>query len=304
VGRGAALPRSIVTGGTKVVEVAPVAGVDEIARATAGGRWALRWRGWADWSLTPATIVLAATAVGLDVTTAWTGVSLGALGRIPISPALPLALVLMARLHRSRAGRSGAGWVAWREFAVGVGAVLAVATVWYAVALGRPVEAGGLIVAAVGEELVFRVAAVLVIGAVVAAALGRDWAHPRRWGAGPGLVGLTGAALVFTALPGHVDQITGATTSVSFASLALVLGYTVLRTGAVWPAAVVHALLNLTTITAWNHGGLAELRLGIAAGALLALVAASDVAGRRLGLRVRVPTVVDLHALHHDVAPR
>ena len=158
--------------------------------------------------------------------------------------------------------------------------------------------------AAVGEELVFRLAAVLVIGAVVAAVLGRDWAHPRRWGAGPGIIGLTGAALVFTALPGHVDQITGATTSVSFASLALVLGYTVLRTGAVWPAAAVHALLNLTTITAWNHLGLAGLRPAIGAGALLALVAAADVAGRRLGLRVRVPTVVDLHALHHDVAAR
>jgi hypothetical protein len=46
------------------------------------------------------------------------------------------------------------------------------------------------------------------------------------------------------------------------------------------------------------------VRLAIGAGALLALVAAADVAGRRLGLRVRVPTVVDLHALHHDVAAR
>jgi membrane protease YdiL (CAAX protease family) len=243
-------------------------------------------------------------AVALDVTTAWTGVSLGALGRIPISPALPLAVVLVARLHAPRPDRSGRGRAAWREFTVGIGVVLVLVAVGYGVALGRPVEAVGLIVAAVGEELVFRLAAVLVIGAVAAAVLGRDWAHPRRWGAGPGIVGLTGAALVFTALPGHVDQITGATTSVSFASLALVLGYTVLRTGAVWPAAAVHALLNLTTITAWNQHGLAGGRLTIGAGALLALVAAADVAGRRLGLRVRVPTVVDLHAVHHDVAAR
>jgi membrane protease YdiL (CAAX protease family) len=293
-----------VTGGPEVIEVVPGAAADEIARATAGGRWALRWRGWADWPLSRATIVLAAVAVALDVTTAWTGVSLGTLGRIPISPALPLALVLVAWLHARSRGRSGPGRGAWREFAVGIGVVLALATVGYAVALGRPVEAVGLIVAAVGEELVFRLAAVLVIGAAVAAVLGRDWARPCRWGAGPGIIGLTGAALVFTALPGHVDQITGASTSVSFASLALVLGYTVLRTGSVWPAAAVHALLNLTTITAWNQHGLAGLRLAIGAGALLALVAAADVAGRRLGLRVRVPTVVDLHALHHDVAAR
>lgn len=102
---------------------------------------------------------------------------------------------------------------------------------------------------------------------------------------------------MFTALPGHVGQITGAATSVSFASLALVLGYTVLRTGAVWPAAMVHALVNLTTIAAWNQQGPAGLRIGIAATALVALVAAADVAGRRVGQRVRVPTVVDLPAL-------
>jgi membrane protease YdiL (CAAX protease family) len=296
-----------VTGGPQVVEVATraeVDGVDEVTRATEGGRWALRWRGWADWSLSRPTIVLAAVAVALDVTTAWTDVSLGALGRIPISPALPLALVLVVWLQARRPGRSGPGRAAWREFAVGIGVVLAVCAVGYGVALGRPVEAVGLIVAAVGEELVFRLAAVLVIGAAVAAVLGRDWAHPRRWGAGPGILGLVGAALVFTALPGHVNQITGATTSASFASLSLVLGYTVLRTGTVWPAAAVHALLNLTTITAWNQHGLADVRLAIGAGALLALVAAADVAGRRLGLQVRVPTVVDLHALHHGVASR
>jgi hypothetical protein len=174
VGRGAALPRSIVTGGSQVVEVVPVAAVDEIARATGGGRWTLRWRGWADWSLNRTTIVLAAAAVALDVATAWTGVSLGALGRIPISPALPLALLLVGRLRPRSAARSRAGLGAWREFAVGLGAVLGLAILVYGVTLGRPLEAGGLIVAALGEELVFRLAAVLVIGACVAAAMGRD----------------------------------------------------------------------------------------------------------------------------------
>ena len=292
------------TGGSQVVEARPAAGLDEIARATGGARWTLRWQGWADWSLSPTTIVVAAAAVALDVATAWTGVSLGALGRIPISPALPLAVLLVVRLRPRPADRSRVGLAAWREFAVGLAVVLALATLVYSVTLGRPVEAVGLIVAAVGEELVFRLAAVLVIGACVAAAMGRDWSPPRRWGAGPGIAALTGAALVFTALPGHIAQITGPTTSVSFASLALVLGYTVLRTGAIWPAAAVHALLNLTTIAAWNQHGAAGLRVAIAGTALVALVAAADVAGRRLGVRVRVPTVVDLHALHHETALR
>lgn len=287
-----------------VADTAARVPVDDVARATADARWILRWRGWADWTLRPWVLVLAAVTVALDVVTAWTGVSLGSLGRVPVSPALPLAAVLVASLRPAGLGWSRPDRVAWRELAGAVGLVLALATLGYAVNLGRPAEAIGLIVAALGEELVFRLAAILVLGAVTAAILGRDWRHPRQWGTGPGLVGLLSAALVFTALPGHVDQITGATTSVSFASLGLVLGYTVLRTGAIWPAVMVHALLNLTTIAAWDHQGLAELRVGIAGVALLALVAAAEVAGRRLGLRVRVPTVVDLHAVHREALAR
>jgi membrane protease YdiL (CAAX protease family) len=291
----------MVTGGSDVVEAVPAGAVDEIARATAGGRWTPRWQGWADWSLRRTTIGLAAATVVVDVATAWAGVSLGALGRVPISPALPLGVLLVVWLRPRSSDRSRAGLVAWREFAVGIGVILGLATLVYGVTLGRPLEAFGLIVAAVGEELVFRLAAVVVIGACAAAVLGRDWSHPRRWGAGPGIAALTGAALVFTALPGHVAQITGPTTSVSFASLALVLGYTVLRTGAIWPAAAVHALVNLTTIVVWSQHAPAGLRVAIAGTALVALVAAADVAGRRLGLRVGVPTVIDLH--HESALP-
>jgi hypothetical protein len=290
-----------VTGGLRVVE-APRAVVDEVARATAGSRWALRWRGWAGWSLSRWVLAVAGSAVALDVTTAWTGTSFGTLGSVPLSPALPLAVLLVVGLRPARLGWSRRDAAAWRELAVGLGVVVAV--VAYAATVGRPAEAAGLLVAALGEELVFRLAAILVIGALAAAAFGRDWRHPDRWGTAAGLIGLIGAAGLFTALPGHVDQITGATTSVSFASLALVLGYTVLRTGAVWPAAMVHALLNLSTIAAWNQDGLAGLRLGIAGAALVALVAAADLAGRRLGLRVRVPTVVDLHAVHREAPAR
>jgi hypothetical protein len=70
----------------------------------------------------------------------------------------------------------------------------------------------------------------------------------------------------------------------------------VLRTGALWPAVLVHALLNFTTIATWQGVGSARFRSAVAATALLALVGAADLAGRRLGLRVRVPTVIHLHA--------
>ena len=266
----------------------------DVDAATAGARWVTRWQGWADWPLSRPLLALAAVAVVLDLTTAWTGTALGSLGRIATSPALPLGLVLVAWIGAGRMGFSRRQLWAWREFAVVVGAVLVMATLGYALAFGRPAEAVGLALAALGEELVYRFAGVLVFGALAARLLGRSWRTPRDWGTAPGLVGLAAAAVLFSLLPGHVVQVTGPTTSLAFASLALLLGYTVLRTGAVWPAAMVHALLNLTTIATWQTGGPQGVRLALAATALVALVAAADVAGRRLGLRRRVPTVIDL----------
>jgi hypothetical protein len=270
--------------------------------ATDGARWVTRWRGWADWPLSLPLLALAAFAVALDVTTAWTGTALGSLGRIATSPALPLALLLAAWVGAGRVGLSRERVRAWREYALAVGVVLALATVGYAVAFGRPAEAIGLVVAALGEELVYRFAAVIVFGALAARLLGRPWRNPRDWGTAPGLLGLAAAAVLFSALPGHVVQVTGPSTSVAFASLALVLGYTVLRTGTVWPAVMAHALLNLTAIATWQTAGPQGLRVALAATVLVSLVAAADVAGRRLGLRRRVPTVIDLSRTSAPVA--
>jgi membrane protease YdiL (CAAX protease family) len=165
------------------------------------------------------------------------------------------------------------------------------------------VEALGLILAGLGEELVFRLAAVVVLGALAARLLGRDWRNPRDWGAAPGFFALAAAAaVVFTALPGHVEQVTNPVTMVSFASLAIVLGYTVLRTGTLSPAVMVHALVDLVTLAAWQGAGAPGLRVAIAAISLLALVAAADLAGRRFGLRVRLPAVIDLRAAARDTA--
>ena len=77
---------------------------DERVRATQAAWWTWQWRGWAPWRLDGWILVLAATAVVVDVASAWTGVSLGTLGRIPVSPALPLAIVLVARIGRSALG--------------------------------------------------------------------------------------------------------------------------------------------------------------------------------------------------------
>ena len=100
---------------------------------------------------------------------------------------------------------------------------------------------------------------------------------------------LLAAGLVFTLLPGHVAQMSDTLHALPFACLGLILGYAVLRTGALFPAAVVHALLNLTTIAALDGDVAIGLRTALAALALIALVLATIVAGMRLGILRRVP---------------
>ncbi len=118
-----------------------------------------------------------------------------------------------------------------------------------------------------------------------------------QWGTAPGLVALLVGAITFSALPGHVQQMRGFTSIAPFASLAIVLGWVVLRTGALWPAIAVHAVLNLATITAFSVGAPAGLRLGLAGATLVALVVAADVAGHRTGRLRPVPSAIDLTTL-------
>jgi membrane protease YdiL (CAAX protease family) len=76
-----------------------------------------------------------------------------------------------------------------------------------------------------------------------------------------------------------------------FVCLGMVLGYAVLRTGALVPAVVVHALLNLATIAAFTGEISTPLRTALSATALVALVVGTVVAGRRLGIFRLVPVV-------------
>src|SRR6185295_9914947 len=143
----------------------------------------------------------------------------------------PLVVLLVVHLGARHLGCSRAALRAWREVAVVMGIVLAGAVLVYSLDVGGPGQATGLVVAAAGEELVYRLAVIVLVGALAARVAGRDWRHPDRWGTGPGV------------------QIGGLASAVPFASLAVLLGWVVLRTGMIWPAIAAHALLNLTTIT-------------------------------------------------------
>jgi membrane protease YdiL (CAAX protease family) len=251
--------------------------------------YAWRWCRWTRWPLTPTILAVAAITVGFDVVTAWLGFNFGYLGRVPISPTLPLEVVLALLVGLRRLGLDRRNLAAWREFLVVSGAALLFGVWQYSLHIDGFREAVGLVLAALDEELVYRLGVLILVGAACAKLTGRNWRNSEDWGGGPGVVAVLASGLVFTVLPGHVAQMSDTLHALPFVCLGMVLGYAVLRTGALFPAAVVHALLNLATIAAFNGSISLPLRTALSATVLVALVLGTVVAGRRLGIYRRMP---------------
>ena len=260
-------------------------------QSTARVEYVWQWCRWTRWPLNGPIVAVAALTVGFDVVTAWLGFDFGTLGRVPVSPTLPIEFVLVAMVGWRRVGLDRTNLAAWREFLVIGGAALLFSVWQYSMRIGGLREAMGLVLAALDEELVYRLAVLILVGATVARLRGRNWRNAEDWGVGPGLVAIVASGLVFSVLPGHVAQMTDTLHALPFACLGMVLGYAILRTGALLPATVVHALLNLATIAALNGEISSELRTSMAATALVALVLGTVVAGRRLGIFRLVPVV-------------
>ncbi|MDQ1429563.1 MAG: hypothetical protein QOF40_165 [Actinomycetota bacterium] len=257
----------------------------------ASGRVAVVWRWcrWTRWPLTVQIVALAALTVGFDVVTTWLGFSLGHLGRVPVSPTLPLELVLAGMVGWRRLGLDRANLAAWREFLLIAGGALLFGVWQYSLHIGGFAEAMGLVLAALDEEFVYRLAVLILVGATCAKLAGRNWRNAEDWGVGPGVLAILASGVVFSVLPGHIAQMSDTLHALPFVALGMVLGYAVLRTGALFPATVVHALLNLATIATFTGEMSATLRSALSAAALVALVLGTVVAGRRLGIFRPVP---------------
>ncbi len=251
--------------------------------------WAWRWVGWSSWPLSPLVLWVCAATVVIDVGTSWWGEPEWYLGRISMSPALPLGVLLLALIGPRHLGFSRPSLRAWREFLVLGGPLAVVWCISYpqSVAVWRDVE--GVVIAVAGEELVYRLAAVVLIGAACAKVAGHNWRDTADWGTGPALGGLVGAGLVFSSLPGHVEQMTGAANLVPFLSLAVLLGYVALRSGSILPGFLVHLVIDLAALASFAGELSAPLRVLIDVGALVGVVLGLMLAGRRLGLRRRPP---------------
>ena len=256
--------------------------------------WAWRWTGWASWPISTAVLWVCAVAVVVDVGTSWWGQPEWYLGRISMSIALPLGVLLVALIGPRNLGFSRQGFAAWREFLLLGGPVLLVWCISYPQSVAEFRDVEGIVVAVAGEELIYRMAAVILIGSLCARIAGRNWRDTAQWGTGPAIGGLVGAGLVFSSLPGHVEQMNGAANVLPFLSLAVLLGYTALRSGSIIPGFLVHLTIDLAAL-AYFAGALPNsLRLVVDVGALIGLELGLMLAGRRLGLRRRMPRVIDL----------
>jgi hypothetical protein len=265
--------------------------VDRLGASTAAQATATVWRWcrWTRWPLTGKVVALAAFVIAFDVTTAWMGVDLGHLGGVAVSPTLPLELVLALMVGLRRLGLDRTNVAAWREFLAISGAALLFGVYQYSLHIGGFQEALGLVLAALDEELVYRLAVLIVVGAVCARLTRHNWRNAEDWGTQAGIVAILASGVVFTLLPGHVSQMSDTLHALPFVCLGTVLAYSVLRTGALFAAAVVHALLNLATIAAFTGEISPPLRTSLNATALVALVLGTVVAGRRLGIFRPVP---------------
>jgi membrane protease YdiL (CAAX protease family) len=260
-----------------------------VGRASGRVEVVWRWCRWTRWPLTVQIVAVAALTVGFDVVTTWIGFDLGYLGRVPISPTLPFELVLASMIGWRRLGLDRANVAAWREFLGISGAALLFGVVQYSLHIGGFAEAMGLVLAALDEEFVYRLAVLVLVGATCARLAGRNWRNAEDWGVGPGVVAILASGVIFSLLPGHIAQMNDTLHALPFVALGMVLGYAVLRTGALFPAAVVHALLNLATIATFTGEMSLALRSSLSAAALVALMVGTVVAGRRLGIFRPVP---------------
>jgi CAAX prenyl protease-like protein len=266
---------------------------DAIDHVSSSG-WAWRWTGWASWPISRAVLWVCALAVVVDVATSWWGQPHWYLGRVSMSPALVLGVALIALIGPRHLGFSRRSFAAWREFLLLGGSILLVWCISYPQSVAEFRDVEGIVVAVAGEELVYRLAAVILFGALCARIAGRDWSDTAKWGTGPAIGGLVGAGLVFSSLPGHVEQMTGAANILPFLSLAVLLGYTALRSGSLIPGFLVHLTIDLAALAFFAEALPNSLRIAVDLGALIGLELGLMLAGRRLGMRRRMPRVIDL----------
>jgi hypothetical protein len=188
-------------------------------------------------------LLLAAVTVAVEVAGLTGAIPYIEVGRIILSPSLIPALVLAIACGDRLLGRARtrpaatAFWMA-AGLAFVLGAVLYLRTDY-------PADVPGLILAALDEELVYR----LAIPAVLALLLRAVKVSPPL----ARLAGFVVAGVWFVLLPGHRDQMDTVASVVPFIAFAGLSAVMVYRSGSVLAMATAHAVSNLLTILVWTE---------------------------------------------------
>jgi membrane protease YdiL (CAAX protease family) len=245
---------------------------------------------WNDWRFPPVAVLLSAIVVTTAAIAVWSNVVLRPLDGPGFTPALPAAVILATFVGWNQLGLNRSALAAWRETLLVIGGLLVAVAMVFVARVGSPAEVIAFGIGSLEEELVFRLAAPLALGGVTAWALGRPVGNLRGWGNGPCAVAVVGSAVVFTCMPGHLAQAAGPLQLVPFLSMAMLLTYIVLRTGALLPGIAVHALLNLATVAHLDGAIPYPAWVAIVALGLSAYALGAERAGLRLGLMTPVPS--------------
>ena len=188
-------------------------------------------------------LLLAAVTVAVEVAGLTGAITTIEVGRVILSPSLIPALVLAMAcgdrlLGRARTRPAATAFWTAAGLASVMGAVLYLHTDY-------PADVPGLILAALDEELVYR----LAIPAVLALLLRSVKVSPPL----ARLAGFVVAGAWFVLLPGHREQMDSVAAVVPFLAFAGLSAVMVYRSGSVLAMATAHAVSNLLTILVWTE---------------------------------------------------
>jgi hypothetical protein len=208
----------------------------------------------------PVGVAVALTVVAFWIDRRWSPSLF--LGRIPIPCSVATAVVVLVLLARPREHRPAATGAVrhderpsplacyarmavgspsdWAGFYAVMAALLAIAAMIYRLRTGSWIEPVAVFMDALGEEATFRYALPLVIATAVVVARAPSRAVV------PCATAVS--ALLFATMPGHIQQMHARIDIVPFVAFALLMSIVSLRTGALLPVVLAHALVNLCTL--------------------------------------------------------
>jgi hypothetical protein len=195
---------------------------------------------WSSPSHVPAVVTIVAASVAVVVEALYFLQDLPVsirIGTVPVSPSIVPVVVMIAAAGTNLLGRArstDSAKVFWSMVLVVIAVISSMSD-----AVG-PASSAGFVLAALSEELVYRVAGPLVV-AFGLARFGLPYRHALT-------AGYVAAGISFIVLPGHLAQMDGAVDVVPFVAFTVLATLAVHRSGAVLEIGLLHSAVNIVNV--------------------------------------------------------